>query len=176
MNQQPNTQRAVAAVRPSTPPAPSQRYSVEGANDLRSLVTPDTPLDRCPTSLDLALPNHAALAIEAVGVPDLVIGQEGSINVKACHYLIFGDWRTNEATGEMEPILCTALITKDGRIFRTTGVFAPRAVRAAAELFSAAEWAQGITFRITERLTRERRVAHHISVLIDAEDGIGPSA
>lgn len=160
-----------SAIMPRTPQ--SQRYEVAESGDLRSLVTPDTPIDRCPTSLDLANPKHAALAIEAVGVPDVQLDQTGKCVIKATHYLVFGDWRTNEQTGEMEPIISTALIDADGRIFRTTGVYAPRAVRVAAELFSRQEWERGITFVISERMTRDRRVAHHISVLVDAEDATG---
>lgn len=173
MSQPPTPNRSVQPSAISRLERPLQRYEVPENSDLKSLVTPDTPIERCPTSLDLANPRHVALAVEAVGVADVQLGAEGKAIVKATHYIIFGDWRNNEQTGAPEPIICTALIDKDGRVFRTTGVFAPRAVRVAAELFSKQEWERGITFVITERMTRERRVAHHISVLVDAEDGTG---
>lgn len=173
---QPNQERSLAQRSASSQGRPRERYDVAEYGDLRSLVTPDTPIDRCPTSLELSDPKHAALAIEAVGVADVQLGPEGRAVVKACHYLIFGDWRTNEQSGAPEPIICTALIDREGRVFRTTGVFAPRAVRVAAELYSRQEWERGITFVISERMTKDRRVAHHISVLVDAEDATGPTS
>lgn len=176
MNQPQPPSRSVQPSATSRLERPLQRYEVPENSDLRSLITPDTPIERCPTSLDLANPRHVALAVEAVGVADVQLGPEGRAVVRACHYIIFGDWRTSEQTGAPEPIICTALIDREGRVFRTTGVFAPRAVRVAAELFSRQEWERGITFVITERMTRERRVAHHISVLVDAEDGTGPAS
>lgn len=139
-------------------------------------MTPETPVDRCPTNLDLTLPREAALAVAATQVPDIQFDGQGRAIVKATRYIVYGDYLENQETGELEPVIFTALIDREGRIFKTSGVYAPRAVRAAADLFSRAEWDAGITFIVTERLTKSRRVAHDLRILIDAEDTIGPAS
>lgn len=138
------------------------------------LIAPDTPIDRCPTSLNLADPREAALAVSAVGLADIQLDQTGRCVIRAVHYLVYGDWVPNEQTGELEPVTWTCLINKDGHIFKSTSMFGPRAVRAAADLFSAEEWRQGILFEISTRQTANRRLAHSFRVCIDQGDAIGP--
>lgn len=139
-----------------------------------TLISPQTPIDRCPTNLNLADPKDAALAVSAVGLADILLDQTGRAVIRAVKYLIYGDWLANEQTGELNPVTWTVLIDNDGRIFKTTSVFGPRAVRAAAELFSAEEWRHGITFEVTTRMTAAKRLAHSFRVSLDQEDAVGP--
>lgn len=145
-------------------------------SSLRELVTPETPLSLCPTSLNLADPKQAALAVSVMGVADMFLDQTGKAVIKATNYLIYGDYITREDGSGSDPVVFVCLIDRDGRVFKTTGVYAPRAIRAAAELYSQKEWDEGITFIISERQTKDRRIAHDIRIVIDAEDTTGPSA
>ena len=72
---------------------------------LSAVVRPETPIDRCPTNLDLTNPSHAALAVAAVGMADVQLDQTGKATIRATHYLIYGDYMRSEATGEMEPVV-----------------------------------------------------------------------
>ena|SRR5215469_14792194 len=142
---------------------------------INALVTPETPLDRCPCSLDLLNPRHAALAVACMGVADIQLDRTGRAIVKAVHYLIYGAWQPREDEKGHDWVIFTALIDKQGRVFKTSGVYAPDAVKAAAQLYSAKEWAEGVTFLITESKTPKGRIAHTFRILIDQEDVEGPA-
>jgi hypothetical protein len=144
-------------------------------NSLKELITPDTPLSKCPTNLVLEDPRQAALAIAALGVADIAIDQTGRATIKATNYLIYGDYMPRQDGTGFDPVVFVALITEDGRVFRTSSVYAPRAIRGAVELYSASEWKRGITFLISERQTKDRKIAHDIRILFDAGDGTGPT-
>jgi len=165
--------------RPSTRSVPSSRTQMkervlEVCNPT-VIVTPETPLDRCPTNLDLANPKHAALAVAAMGIKDLDLDREGRLALKANYFLVYGDYMPNKDGKGYDAVTWVCLITREGTIYKTTGVFAPRAVRAAAELFSAKEWENGITFAISTRLTANKRLAHDVRIVIDNEDSVGPT-
>jgi hypothetical protein len=142
---------------------------------VRSLVTPDTPLALCPTNLNLADPREAALAVACSGAADITLDKTGRATLKATRYLIFGEWIQREDDGGSDPVVYVALLTADGRIFKTSSVYAPSAVRRAGEVFSQSEWDAGITWVITEVKTVNNRLSHNLRVLIDSEDLTGPA-
>lgn len=133
-----------------------------------------TPMDRCPTNIDVTDPRQRALIIAATQVPDYQLDQTGKCIVRATHYFAYATEYVNEQTGELELARVCVLFDREGRIFKTTGVFAFNGLRAAAALYTPAEWAAGIPFVIQARLTSNRRIAHDVRVLIDAEDASGP--
>lgn len=131
-------------------------------------------MDACPTNLNLSIPRERALVIAATQVPDYQLDQQGRCVVRATHFFAYATEYENETTGELDQVRVSVLFDKEGRIFKTTGVFAFNALRAAATLFSPAEWSAGIPFVISSRMTSNRRIAHDVRVLIDAEDSTGP--
>lgn len=131
-------------------------------------------MDVVPTNLDLRSPRGRALAMNATQVPDYQFDQGGQVIVKATNYIAYAAEYEDEETGELQTRKVSVLIDREGKIFKTTGVFAFNALRAAATLFSPAEWSAGIPFVISCRLTSNRRIAHDVRVLIDAEDVTGP--
>lgn len=139
-----------------------------------SLITPATPLDRCPTNLDLADPKQAAIAVNAMGIPDVTLDKTGRAVIKTRYVLSYGDWIPREDGTGYDAVIYTVLISKDGSMFKTSGVFGPRAARAALELFSRADWERGVTCVVTERQTAKGRRAHSIQWLFDSEDANGP--
>lgn len=137
-------------------------------------VTMSTPMDKCPTNLNVADPRERSLLVAATQVPDYQLDANGQCIVKATHYFCYAAEYENEQTGELDTVRVSVLFDAQGKIFKTTGVFAFNALRAAATLYSPAEWRAGIPFVIRSRMTANRRMAHDVRVLIDAEDVTGP--
>lgn len=157
---------------------PQSRQQADGEiveyREMETLITPSTPLSDCPTNLNLLDKREAALAVSAMGVPDITLDKTGRAVIKVRYFLCYADWLPREDGQGHDAVIYTVFISKDGNMFKTTGVYGPRAARAAAELFSARDWEDGITAVITERATAKGRRAHSIQWVIDAEDGVGP--
>jgi hypothetical protein len=117
-----------------------------------------------PTNLDPDTPRGRALLGAATQVPDYQLDQQGSAEIVATNWLIFPDEIPDEQTGEISPVVWCVLFDKDGRFFKTTSVFSRAAFRAFACLYRPADWAAGIRFKITSRMTSNKHIAHDIRV------------
>ena len=159
---------------PSTPgrpelspyPPPAERTGLNGSSLTRSL-TIDTPITECPTNLDIHNPRERALLFAAGNPADYRIGAENSCIITAHHWLAYPDEREDPETGEVRQFATIVLFDKVGKFFKTTSAYAPRRLKAAIELFSAADWKNGITFVVTVRLSQQKRPYHDIRVLVD---------
>lgn len=148
---------------PLVPPElPKQEIVAISTN--RFLLDTSTPANMWPTNLNPDTAHGKSLLLAATQVPDFQLDQTGSATITATHWLLMPGEQENEETGEVEPVIWAVLFDKDGRMFKTTGVYARSALRAAAALFKPHEWAAGIQFRIASRLTSNKRIAHDVRV------------
>ena len=127
-------------------------------------VTADMALQSCPTSLDITDKKQRAIMFQCGNPGDIVFDTHGIARVKAVHWLIMPDEGEDPETGEIRQFGRLVLIQADGRFFRTTSAFAPRRLRAALELYSPSEWAEGITFTISRRQSARGRTYHHFAI------------
>lgn len=133
------------------------------------MVDADTPLHQCPTSLDVADPQQRALLFACGNPGDIEFDANGVACVRAVHWLIMPDEGEDPETGEVRQFARLVLIQADGRFFRTTSAFAPRRLRAALELYSPAEWAEGVTFIVSRRQSKRGRTYHDFRVRWEAK-------
>lgn len=133
-----------------------------------------TPMDRCPTNLDLTTKRGRALLASAAGIQDYRLQGKDHIVIKATNYIAYASEMEDEKTGEMTVRKVTCLIDADGKIYKTTGFAAFDVLRAAAVLYTAEEWERGINFVISWKDMPSGHRAHDVRVLIDADDVIGP--
>lgn len=133
-----------------------------------------TPFAALPTNINLTTKHGRALAQAATQIADYQLDQQGRCMLRVTHWLLYPDIIENEQTGELDEVVWLVLFDKDGKTFKTTGYAGRQAIRAAAELFSAYEWAEGIPFIITSRLNSNKRICHDIRIVLDHEDVEGP--
>lgn len=158
---------------PSDLPAGVQRGLVERPNQNWG-VTMTTPLNECPTNLDLTTPRGRKLLVTAAGIQDYRLEGKAKIVVKATNYIAYATEMENETTGELQPRKVSVLIDKDGLFYKTTGFAAFDVLRAASVMFNSEEWAEGVSFVISWKEMPSGHRAHDVRVLFDAEDVTGP--
>ena len=109
----------------------------------------------------------------AAGNPaDHRIDSTNTCMVTAHHWLAYPDEREDPETGEVRQFATIVLFDKHGKFFKTTSAYAPRRLKAAIELFTPEDWARGVTFLITVRLSSQKRPYHDIRVVVDDLPGV----
>lgn len=126
-----------------------------------------TPANMWPTNLDPDTPRGRSLIGAATQVADYQLDQQGRAEIVATHWLVFPGESMDEQTGEVDEVIWVALFDREGRFFKSTSLFARQAIRAAAALYKPHEWAAGIRFVVTSRLTSNKRVAHDVRIAFD---------
>lgn len=163
MARQKTLDNSTGQTEPLVPPElPKEIVAV--SNNRNFLLDTSTPANMWPTNLNPDTAHGKSLLLAATQVPDFQLDQTGSATITATHWLLMPGEQEDEETGEVEPVVWAVLFDRDGRMFKTTGVYAKSALRAAAVLFKPHEWAAGIQFRITSRLTTNKRIAHDVRV------------
>lgn len=124
------------------------------------LQTPEGPIEGF-TNLDLTTQRGKALFLNAGNPGDIQFDEDGCARILATNFLLYPDSGIDPETGEERQFTRTVLFTADGATYRTTSDFAPRRMRAALALWTTAEWAKGIPFRVTERRSRKTGRTYH---------------
>jgi hypothetical protein len=114
-------------------------------------IRPDTPLADCPTNLDLNNRHHRALIFAAGNPADYDFGTDGSLKIKATHWLVMPRQIVKPESGEVLDVATLVLFDELGMFWRTSSEFAAMRLKASLELYPPEEWAQGITFEIRRR-------------------------
>lgn len=143
-------------------------------NDTRQIIVlpdkriavpkPNTPLMECPTNLDLTTQRGKALLIKSEGGRDYEHDGIEQVRIRVTHYLMKPTEVVDENTGEVREFVEVVLYDANGKMYRTSGVAAPRRLRALFEVFSPAEWADGIPLVITPRPSKRGAPWHDIQV------------
>ena len=155
----------------SAPPTESTVLMARAEN--RTLaITPDMPITEVPTSLDIRDPRQRAMLFNCGNPADYQLNGQGTLKIKATHWVVYPESRTDEKTGEVKDYAVIVLIDHDGKTFKSTSEYAPRRLRAALELYSRAEWDAGVTFVITPRPSKRHPggTYHDIRIAIDEQD------
>lgn len=142
------------------------------AQGLRQL-TIDTPASEWPTSLDRRDPAHRALIFAAGNPPDVVVPTGGSVTIRAVHWLASCSELIDEESGEARTVYALTLFNVDGKMLRTTSAYALRRLRAALELYTPSEWAEGIDFVIRDRASRMPGRHYHDVRILPRQPRIG---
>ena len=125
-----------------------------------------TPIDRCPTSLDLTTERGKARAINCMGEADIVIGDNHMVEMRVCDYLAYPVSTVDEETGEQREYVDLVLFDEDGHFFKTSSVVAPHKFVAMLRLYGPERWRAGISIVIAERKARKSgRTYHELRVI-----------
>lgn len=135
---------------------------------------PDTPLERCPTSLDLRSERGRAALVAAVGVGDLDVSLGHPLTMEVQDYLVFPASKTDEETGELREFIRTALIRPDGTIFSTTSPTVLDRLGAVVQLWGRGPWIPPLRVCVSARVARKSgRTFHDLRVLLSDGGGNG---
>lgn len=128
----------------------------------RSLVPElGTPIQLCPSNLDMNTVEGRSLAINAIGSQDLNLDANGRISFLCMKYLVYQVERLNQETGEMECWPRTVFFNENGETFATTSIVVPDALAAMLALFSDEDWERGIPVRIITKPNQRGVGSHH---------------
>lgn len=135
-------------------------------------ITPDMPITEVPTSLDIRDPRQRAMLFNVGNPADYQLNGQGQLTIKATHWVVYPESRTDEKSGEVRDYAVIVLIDHQGKTFKTTSEYAPRRLRAALELYSRAEWDAGVTFVVQPRPSKRHPggTYHDIRIVIDEQD------
>lgn len=118
------------------------------------------------TNIDCTTREGKAMVFAGMSPADVDFDQNGQAFILATHWLVFADQTIDEKTGQVSHHSRTVLYDKDGNTFRTTADSAPHRIQAALDMFGPEVWAEGIPFRIRERVSkREKRTYHDIRIV-----------
>lgn len=135
-------------------------------------IAPDMPMTEVPTSLDIRDPHQRAMLFNAGNPADYQFNGQSQLVIKATHWVVYPESRTDEKSGEVRDYAVIVLIDHAGKTFKSTSEYAPRRLRAALELYSRAEWDAGVTFLITPRPSKRHPggTYHDIRIVMDEQD------
>jgi hypothetical protein len=144
--------------------------------DLKYPVVPSRTLPRnisikdCPTNIPLDTREGKVMLFNVGNPADITIDQSHLddkgrpyIILQVRYYVGYPEDFINNDTGEVTEGTRYAFITVNGEVFKTSSGHAWQRVKALLELFSVAEWDEGISVRITERKSRnpQRQSPYH---------------
>lgn len=135
-------------------PSAGEQEIVPWAPPLPPQITPGMSLAECPTSLDRHDPRQRAWIFAAGNPADYQLEGRPELTIRAVHWLVYPDERTDEHSGEVSQYAVLVLFDSEGRFFKTTSEYAFRRLRAALDLYSRAEWDRGIAFQVRARPSR----------------------
>lgn len=125
----------------------------------------ETPLTKCPTSLDLSTDHGRVLAIAAGNPGDLELDKNGVLVIAVHDFLIVPDEQVDEETGELHQFVRTILFDAQGRTFRTTAAHAPHRIAAVMDVYGTSTWPRGVKLVIRARMGKRQRVYHDIRLV-----------
>jgi hypothetical protein len=137
---------------------------VELVNRALSVPKQGTRITLCPTSLDLNTIRGKALMLKASSPGDYDVKPGVPIRLIVCHWAVIPDTQVDEETGELHEFVRTVLYDAEGKTFRTSSAHSPMRLCAMLELFSPAEWANGIPVIVVARQSKRGRVYHDVEV------------
>lgn len=131
-----------------------------------TLVVPgrDVAITSCPTNIDTTTIVGKAMLLRAMSPAELEVEPGKPLRLVVYQWIVFPDQSVDEDSGEVSEFVRTVFFDGEGKTFRTSSEHTPRRVAALLELFSPAEWANGIPLMISVRNGKRGRLYHDIQI------------
>jgi hypothetical protein len=129
-----------------------------------------TPLNECPTSLDLNDAMHRKILFNALQQSTLELGDHGVIIMDVNHYVVHPVEITDPDTGEVSDALRAVFIRPDGATFATTSEVIVGRLADMLSLFDGTHFDGVVRVRIEERKARRsKRTYHSLTFAMEGE-------
>lgn len=130
------------------------------------VVTPDTPLADCPTSLDLTTEEGRCALLNALNAPDLVFDGDGKVEIAVAHYVAHPASRVDEVTAEVSEYSRLVLIDQDGHRYSTSSPVVAHRLAQCLRLFGPGPWRPPLPCVVRQVRSRKTgRTYHELEVL-----------
>jgi hypothetical protein len=167
----------MAKIRPQTePPPPANDLPARPAPHGRLIVAPGTPIEQCPTSLDLATEEGRTLAFNALATPDLELGDRDEMEVPVSHYIAHPASQIDEETGEVREYSRLVLITPMGTTFATASEVSAHRFAQAFGLYESPPWHPPLRVVIRRVRSKRGRTYHQVYLRPREPKGVSDAA
>ena len=140
---------------------------VELREDTTHFIVPrqDTPLSRCPSTIDSSTEMGKSQLLAATGTADIIVEGGKGITITVSGYIVFPDSRVDEDSGEISNFTRTVLLCTDGKTFATTSEVVLKRLQAICQIWGRGPWHPPLTIHVACRVGRKSgRMFHDLRV------------